>query len=828
MLGKIFESLILQLEKDPDKDLRKLTGSYYTPRPIVHFMCQESLKEYLVTQLAGDDVTKAEVAREKLGKLIAMPPADQLDDEQAKILSEILSETEAKALRQAILDCRVCDPAVGSGAFPVGMLHEMVATVGKLDRGIHGQGILVQRNYHYDLKKQIIESCLYGVDIQEQAVRLCELRLWLSLVVDYQIDSEKSFSRAIREIPSLPNLSYRVMRGDSLLERLFGHVVHLDHMAKDARTKQLIESIQADKQSYFREGNTGEKRRLELKILAKQADLAERLIESKRALMVKHQPSIFGEEGMTANDRRAKTERDTQIKELTDLALKVSAAKTEIERLAGQKGTVDRGDFDSLRRKFFNTGSYPTFIWRLDFAEVFAVKGGFNILIANPPYRKERDSKELMAEIRGSRRWSMWYEGKMDFWNLFLHQSFDLCAPNGIVHFITSRYWLAGHGASKLIRRIRDEMAIRMICDLGKLKVFDKVSGQHMTAMYQNTQFDCPLTVKTFLKQDGTSNIESILSLSDNSQISVSHYPNDDILFQSKKRIHLAPREFHQLIEIMQQNAVPLSSRYEVRQGIAQNPDRISAKVARKYNERYKKGAGVFVLTDRELSDLQLPPREMKFVRPFFEDRQIYRYYCEKKNDHWLLYLTRDNLTDISSLPNIKKHLLQYRELMESRRETISGANEWFHLHWPREERLFEGPKIVGLQMAARPTFGFSSGSCYVGFACNIIKTKLREDALFFLLGILNSRLAWKWFSKNAKARGVGLDIGGTVLKNFPLPQNMHNDAAKRLIRYTQEIYMESIRKRPVNPCLEQKIEQEVMLLYDVPSNCLNYERECS
>lgn len=212
MLGKIFESLILQLEKDPDKDLRKLTGSYYTPRPIVHFMCQEALKEYLVTQLAGDNVAKAEIAREKVGALLALPPADQLDEEQGLTLKELFTSPEAKTLRQAILDCRICDPAVGSGAFPVGMLHEMVAAVARLDLRLSGTGALKRRNYDYDLKKQIIESCLYGVDIQEQAVRLCELRLWLSLVVDYQIDLNKPFAKAIREVPSLPNLSYHIVR----------------------------------------------------------------------------------------------------------------------------------------------------------------------------------------------------------------------------------------------------------------------------------------------------------------------------------------------------------------------------------------------------------------------------------------------------------------------------------------------------------------------------------------------------------------------------------------------------------------------------------------
>ena len=143
----------------------------------------------------------------------------------------------------------------------------MVAAIARLDLHLNRSEALTRRNYDYGLKKQIIESCLYGVDVQEQAVRLCELRLWLSLVVDYEIDPNKPFAEAIHEIPSLPNLSYRIMRGNSLLERLFGHVVQLDQMAQDTQTGQFIESIQADKHSYFLERDTAEKRRLELKIL---------------------------------------------------------------------------------------------------------------------------------------------------------------------------------------------------------------------------------------------------------------------------------------------------------------------------------------------------------------------------------------------------------------------------------------------------------------------------------------------------------------------------------------------------------------------------------
>ncbi|MGO8749506.1 MAG: Eco57I restriction-modification methylase domain-containing protein, partial [Thermoguttaceae bacterium] len=473
MLGKIFESLILQLEKDPEKDLRRLTGSYYTPRPIVHFMCQEALKEYLVGELTDEDDDAADAARVKIGELLSLPPADHLDDGQIRRLNELFSPAEAKSLRQSILDCRVCDPAVGSGAFPVGMMHEMVAMAGRLDARLHGRNVLRQRNYDYDLKKQIVEACLYGADIQEQAVRLCELRLWLSLVVDYQIDATKPFSQAIRDVPNLPNLSYRIVRGDSLLERLFGHVVQLDEMAKDAKSKQLIDSIQSDKHTYFREGGTQEKRRLELKILAKQADLAERLIDAKRAALTMCQKNLFGDEAMTAKERRAREQRDCRVAELADLKDKVTRAREHLDRLAKQKAPVDGGNPETLRRQLFRTGDAPTFMWRVDFAEVFREKGGFDIVVGNPPYINmiQMDKVEGLRDLFRSRYLTA--QGAFDVFVPFYELSYQIARQAGVVSLITPNKILSAEYATALRAFFSQRTAIVHFLDASDCRPFE-------------------------------------------------------------------------------------------------------------------------------------------------------------------------------------------------------------------------------------------------------------------------------------------------------------------------------------------------------------------
>jgi len=214
MLGKVFENLL------EIKD-RKSKGAYYTPREIVHYMCQESLINYLDTALnaetkkvdkediegfirEGDLSIERDQAREE-GKL--------KDDEYG--LPESIRE-HAREIDYALADVKICDPAIGSGAFPVGMMTEIVRA-----RSVLTPYLTNQRNRDpYAFKWHCIENSLYGVDIDPGAVEIAKLRLWLSLVVD-----EENYDR----IRPLPNLDYRIVCGNSLLsveKNLFNYTLY--------------------------------------------------------------------------------------------------------------------------------------------------------------------------------------------------------------------------------------------------------------------------------------------------------------------------------------------------------------------------------------------------------------------------------------------------------------------------------------------------------------------------------------------------------------------------------------------------------------------------
>lgn len=201
MLGKVFENLL------EAKD-RKSKGTYYTPREIVHYMCQESLANYLVTEL------DSKVSKQDIDTLIKY--GETVIDHDTRVISEG-RETErypfklppsvrkyVKCIDEKLASIRVCDPAVGSGAFPVGMMNEIIRTRNALTPHI-GEN---DKRIPYNFKRQAIENCLYGVDIDPGAVEIAKLRLWLSLIVD-----EEKRGR----IQPLPNLDYKIVCGNSLL-----------------------------------------------------------------------------------------------------------------------------------------------------------------------------------------------------------------------------------------------------------------------------------------------------------------------------------------------------------------------------------------------------------------------------------------------------------------------------------------------------------------------------------------------------------------------------------------------------------------------------------
>jgi type I restriction-modification system DNA methylase subunit len=241
MLGKVFEKLLLD-------DRQKELGAFYTPRDIVHYMCQQNLVDHLDTELNvreapltrpeprqqnafGDGPTQQgvlsgedynpQVERHHLEALVRdgsgwiehdsrTQESESTNGKYSEYKAPRPIRTHAREIDAVLSDVRICDPAVGSGAFPVGMMQEIVQARQVLDTYIDDE---IEREA-YPLKRHAIQHSLHGVDIDPSAIDIAQLRLWLSLVVD-----EEDFE----DIRPLPNLRYKFVQGDALqkIERSF-------------------------------------------------------------------------------------------------------------------------------------------------------------------------------------------------------------------------------------------------------------------------------------------------------------------------------------------------------------------------------------------------------------------------------------------------------------------------------------------------------------------------------------------------------------------------------------------------------------------------------
>jgi hypothetical protein len=720
MLGQIFENLVLGLERGEDR--RKATGSYYTPRVIVHFMCRQALKEYLAAESGLHPVG--------IEGLMDVGPAEQLTPEDVDTLNAMITEPEARLLRGLVEGARVLDPAVGSGAFLVGMLYEMVALTKLLDVRLYGQKRVLHRNYDYDLKRGFIERALYGVDIQSEAVRICELRLWLSLMVDYEREAGEA-------VPTLPNLSYRVRVGDSLIERLFGEPVQLDKLADDAVARQLIDRIQTEKRGYFKEPNLWEKQRRELRILGLLCELAAKLVGAKRGAVLTQmsaQVPSMGDEFLSREHRKLKEAFEAELARYDGLMEQVKGVYDQVRAMQSGEVPTEARDVDALR-----TQLGLSFLWRLDFAEVFADQGGFDVVIANPPYIRQERFSEQKPLLKVA--FSDVYHGVADLYVYFYRQGLALTRPRGVLTFISSnKFFRAGYGKA-LRTYLRDNTRLKTVIDFGDLPIFEA------------TTYPCVLVTSNRRPGDGEARVQALNVSS------------------------MATLE--RLADAVQREGWPQPQRSLRRDGWTLERPEVLALIEKlrhsgtspgKYIDgRFYRGVTTglneaFVIDQATRDQLIAEdPRSAEIIKPWIRGRDIDRW---RVNWAGLYLLWTYQGIEIKEYPATLKYLSGFREKLAKRWEPSRGQCEWYELRPCDFYAEFEKPKIVYPDIAVEPEFAYDTTGAYGGNTMYILPT----DELY-LLGILNSSAVEFFYTQiSSTIRGDYLRFIATYMEQVPIP----------------------------------------------------------
>ena len=263
-----------------------------------------------------------------------------------------------------------------SGAFLVGLLHELVNLRRLLETAANGYVDPVCRNgaqWLHDTKAEIVQNCLFGVDIQQQAIEICRLRLWLSLVVDYDIGLDPfgadrtQFSRAIERISQLPNLEMNFHRGDSLHDHISGVPVVII-LERASRYSKEFSAIAKLGDNLHRAKSAETKKKLRLEILEKRLDVSRRILEDELALLRTRDSALegfFGLEESAADKRKRNAE---ELRRLEDALKYVERDRLELEKLRNR--VFDSQFYPKLRKLEGADFDSPfNFAWYLDIAE---------------------------------------------------------------------------------------------------------------------------------------------------------------------------------------------------------------------------------------------------------------------------------------------------------------------------------------------------------------------------------------------------------------------------------------------------------------------------
>ncbi len=687
MLGKVFENLL------EVKD-RKSKGTYYTPREIVHYMCQESLINYLDTVVNTGEMPLVKEKPTNL-KLFGAPAFQQQalktpgntkrvpwEDIEAFVrMGELAVEHDARVestgretkdysykLPESIrwnakliddkLACiRVCDPAIGSGAFLVGMMTEIVHARNTLTTYMPDK----EGRTPYHFKRDAIQNCLYGVDIDPGAIEIARLRLWRSLVVDEE---------DIKQIQPLPNLDYKIVCGNSLL------------------------GIQA------------------------------RLLNH-------------------------------------DLTEKVRKLKAEhIKETASQKKQEYRQQIDELLRQLAQNDS--NFYFQVYFSEVFDEKGGFDVVIANPPYVRHEKIKDLKSELKKSFEC---YDGTADIYIYFYERGIQLLNKNGALTFISSnKYFRSGYG-ERLRRYLANNCQICRIIDFGDAPVFEAIAYPSIIVLKNTPPQENE--VKVFNWQPGPPLAEFASIVHTGSSVIAQKELTSD-------GWRLEPLAVLRLLEKLSKAGKSLGEYVN---------GRFYRGILTGLNEAF------IVDSETRYRLISEHPSSAELLKPFLRGRDIKRWHIdytehylikiessENKKHSWSGKIDKEAEEIFSkTYPSIYNWLKQFRQKLLSRDD--QGQYFWESRsckYW----KEFELPKIAWGNLAKQPQFAFVEAGYYVNAPANIIVSNSK-----YLLGILNSKITHYLVLQNAAQRQGGfVEFKPMYISPLAIPEEPQNECISGVI----------------------------------------------
>ena len=820
MLGKVFENLL-------PENLRKGQGAYYTPREIVHYMCQESLINYLdtvvntgKTSLSQDKPTQEKLFGEPEPEQLSLKgtgyktviPKKHIEDFIHKGEFAIEHDTakeegttsykyqidesirkNARLLDEKLKAIKICDPAIGSGAFPVGMMHEIVKARNVLET------YLKTGRSAYDFKRHCIQESIYGVDIDPGAIEIAKLRLWLSLVVD-----EENYLN----IKPLPNLDYKIMQGNSLLEDFHGVSLNLEKneellFSENEELDLLIEGLHKKQSEFFNAIHHSDKNRL-------REEVEDAIVKVFHYELKRRQEQYF-----KALDRINKMANGFPKEEDRKKCYDAEKAKLD-KRYKFDFEVVE----NELREMTHGNKMRNFFPWKLYFADLFRKNGGFDVVIANPPYLRiqeiQKNDSQLATRLKNS---FLSASGSFDIYACFVELAIRLIRDKGNLAYILPHKFFQATFGKNLRQLISSKRMLRQIVDFGSSQVFETATTYTclLFLSHQNDSFKFAELKPDAIVNDLPEIFEIITGneKTETEKVAIKIISNTDV---SEKEWYFSAGHANEILFKLRTQPRTLSDVCaKIFQGIATSADKIY------FLEHISEENGVVTAYSKSLNKKIIIEKD--FVKPLLKGVDVHRYLTLTPHI-WSIfpYKIENGKAILYSQNEIKKffpmawkYLLENKRELENRERGRMKHDKFYAYIYPKNLTEFEGEKIVTPDIASRCQMSLDNKGIYhTTTIYSFLFKKVSNESIKYYLALLNSKLLWYFVTATGSIlRGNYFRFKTNYLMPFPIPSELSQADQQPFVALVDQIlFMKKSDPQADTTALEAKINRMVYDLY--------------
>ena len=757
LLGNVFENLLGAFNPETKESARKQSGSFYTPKEIVNYMVDESLKVYLKNHLPT-------FLKENI---------DTLFEEEELPIEWLSQPANCQKVVETLERVKILDPACGSGAFPMGILNRMVYLLEKLD--------FSAKRSLYELKLHLIQNCIYGVDIQTIASQISKLRFFISLIVEQE--ETNTVAEQNYGVHTLPNLETKFVTANALISLEKEENAELFNDEKLVALKEKLFKVRTD---HFYAQSAFKKKELR----KEDAEICENIKQYLLDIAIKpnEQHIAFWEKSI----ERLQTEREKYVAERweevpmqVDMFAEAKSTKVDVN-LAKRKGIdskikelqnfIDKEyhktESDALKKELETLASWNPYDQNasapfFDPEWMFGISEGFDIVIGNPPYVQLQKSGGRLAKLYEEQKFKT-FARTGDIYSLFYEKAHQLLKQGGICNFITSNKWMrAGYGEATRKFFIENTNPL-IIIDFAGVKVFETATVDVNILLYvkeKNTFNTLACIVKDKELKE--------LSLYVKQHAQYTQFKNADswvILSDIEQRIKAK-------IEAI---GTPLKDwDINIYRGILTG-----------YNEAFiiDKVKKEEILANCKTEEER--QRTAEIIRPILRGRDIKRYGYEFA-DLYIITTFPSLKIDIESYPAVKQHLLSfgYDRLKQTgdkgaRKKT---NNKWFETqdsisYWED----FSKQKIVYSDISERLNFQIIENEIYFNNTIYFI-TSQTEDLTYLLKFLSSNLIDWYYKSLSVQLGEKAIRMFTIYVLNIPIPKKGNRDNIYESYQLTEE-----------------------------------------